>query len=139
MLGSIAAAMLLGAASRANPGRCRPRRLERAAAAQGRRARHADAARWSAGSRRMLRSGECDVPTARARAGSTSTIPYAVLVEPDGSAQPGRGRRDAAARPLESYVGRIVSDDGGRRAIFQPTRRRPRPAGTRATLNFNLR
>jgi hypothetical protein len=82
----------------------------------------------------MLESGACTIPGQSAKKFDI-TIPYAVLVEPDGSA----GRvvvAETGCAELETYVGIIVSAMA-REGDFQPTRE-AKARWFASELNFNL-
>ena len=132
MLGSLVAALLLGSASgpvQVDVGRADWSRMPALNTVE----RQLPTPSMVGDVERMLVSGQCTL------AGQTSrkfdiTVPYAVLVEPDGSARHVVVAETGCA-PLESYVGLVVltmADAGDFRSAGQA-----KPRWYASALNFN--
>ncbi|HEU0099412.1 MAG TPA: hypothetical protein VFQ67_11640 [Allosphingosinicella sp.] len=134
MLGPIlAAAMLLGPAAEAFPidvGRADWNALPALKAVQ----REMPTPRMVGRVQEMLASGQCTLPNQRAGKFDI-TVPYAVLVDPDGRVQRAVVA-DAGCPALETYVGRIILTMA-EKGDFQPTGE-VRTRWFASTFNFNL-
>ena len=83
---------------------------------------------------KILESGQCNLPGQSAQRFDI-TVPYAVLVEPDGSA----GRvvvQETGCAPLESYVGLVVMRLANQGDFAKS--RAPKARWYTSELNFNL-
>jgi hypothetical protein len=83
---------------------------------------------------KILESGQCNLPGQSSRRFDI-TVPYAVLVEPDGSA----GRvvvQETGCAPLESYVGLLVMRLASEGDFAKS--RAPRARWYTSEINFNL-